>query len=416
MNSERKITQKEHGLGIKPYVLLFMLFTIHCSLITFVYAQSPQQEYEKMQRDIRKQSKKLASVKKTEQNVLDELRKTTAELNEIEKQLTSQRGKIKKIQQTINALDADIINKKEGINKQDALLRKRLLALQKLSKENDALLILISSEDISQTARIFRYLQDISGYDHKIINKYKEDVAILSEKQAQFKKLSDELRVEEGKLTKLETSVKEKKKQRESLLVSVRKEKIHYERMISDLKESSNRLLRIIQQSEKEEAEKRKKREKTKKPGASTPQKKEEEPTEDSAFARLKGRLPWPAAGTVAIQYGSQVDPLFNLPVFRSGIHIKTALGTSVRSVHEGTVVFADDFKGYNKLVIVSHGNGYHTLYGNLNRIFLKNGVIIKDSESIGEVGESSALGTSGLYFEIRYKGKPLDPQQWLKK
>ncbi len=416
MNSERKITQKEHGLGINPYVLLFMLFTIHCLLITFVHAQSPQQEYEKMQRDIRKQSKKLASVKKTEQNVLDELRKTTAELNEIEKQLTSQRGKIKKIQQTINALDADINNKKEGINKQDSLLRKRLLALQKLSKENDALLILISSEDISQTARIFRYLQDISGYDHKIINKYKEDVAILSEKQAQFKKLSDELRVEEGKLTKLETSVKEKKKQRESLLVSVRKEKIHYERMISDLKESSNRLLRIIQQSEKEEAEKRKKREKTKKPGASTPQKKEEEPTEDSAFARLKGRLPWPAAGTVAIQYGSQVDPLFNLPVFRSGIHIKTALGTSVRSVHEGTVVFADDFKGYNKLVIVSHGNGYHTLYGNLNRIFLKNGVIIKDSESIGEVGESSALGTSGLYFEIRYKGKPLDPQQWLKK
>jgi septal ring factor EnvC (AmiA/AmiB activator) len=46
----------------------------------------------------------------------------------------------------------------------------------------------------------------------------------------------------------------------------------------------------------------------------------------------------------------------------------------------------------------------------------LKNDAIIKDNEPVGEVGDSAALGSSGLYFEIRYKGKPLDPQQWLRK
>jgi septal ring factor EnvC (AmiA/AmiB activator) len=66
--------------------------------------------------------------------------------------------------------------------------------------------------------------------------------------------------------------------------------------------------------------------------------------------------------------------------------------------------------------VVVSHGGSYHTLYGNLSKIFLENGAIIKEGEAIGDVGESTALGTSGLYFEIRYKGKPLDPQQWLSK
>jgi septal ring factor EnvC (AmiA/AmiB activator) len=120
--------------------------------------------------------------------------------------------------------------------------------------------------------------------------------------------------------------------------------------------------------------------------------------------------------GKLAIRYGSQVDPLFNLPVFRSGIHIRTATGSTVTAVSAGKVVYAAEFKGYGQLVVISHGGGYHTLYGNLAKIFLANDAIIKENEAIGEVGESTALGASGLYFEIRYKGKPLDPQQWLRK
>jgi septal ring factor EnvC (AmiA/AmiB activator) len=118
----------------------------------------------------------------------------------------------------------------------------------------------------------------------------------------------------------------------------------------------------------------------------------------------------------VAIKYGSQLDPVFNLPVFRSGVHIKAASAAPVKAVNQGKVVFADEFKGYGQMVILSHGDGYHTLYGNLSRIFTKNGSIIKEDQQLGEVGDSDALGSHGLYFEIRYRGKPLDPQQWLKK
>lgn len=390
-------------------ILLCLLFTVHCSLFTDVFAESPHDEYKQIQKDIKTHKKKLESVKKVERSVIEELRKTNAELDEIENQLTVQRGKIKKIQNNISALQVDINNNKESLNLQGNLLKKRLRVLQRISKGNDALLILIGGEDISQTLRTLRYISDISTYDYRLINKYKEAVMVLSEKQNNLKKLSSDLKTEEKKLTRLEGSLKEKKKEREALLVSVRKEKKTYEKMIKELQEASNRLMRIIQESERRESELRKKR--GTKPGA-----KEEEPVEDSGFARLKGRLSWPVNGTVAIHYGTQVDPLFNLPVFRSGIHIKTSNGSSVKAVHEGKVVFADDFKGYGQLVIISHGGGYHTLYGNLSKIFLKNGAIIKEHTIIGEVGESSTIGASGLYFELRYKGKPLDPQQWLKK
>lgn len=395
-------------------VFLAVFFLVLSSLFSFLayaaFAQNSQDEYKRIQKDLKTHKKKLESVKKIEKSVIEDLRKTNAELNEIETQLKTQKEKIKKIQNNIASVQTDIQNNENAIQVQGGRLKKRVRILQRLNIESDTLLILMSGEDISQTMRIMRYIRDISAYDYSLINKYKETVKVLNEKQDKLRKLFSELKAEELKLAKLDESLKGKKKERETLLVSVRKEKSTFEKMIKELKESSNRLMRIIEESEKHEKELRRKKGSKGKPG------KEEEPLEDSSFSRLKGRLPWPVSGSIAIQYGTQVDPLFNLPVFRSGIHIKASGGSNVKAVHEGKVVFADDFKGYGQLVIVSHGSGYHTLYGSLSRIFLKNGAIIKENQALGEVGESNTLGTPGLYFEVRYKGKSLDPQQWLRK
>lgn len=143
------------------------------------------------------------------------------------------------------------------------------------------------------------------------------------------------------------------------------KKKGVFENMIKELKETSNRLLTIIRDTERQAREERKRRGAKTRPGT-----KEEEVQDDSGFGKLKGKLPWPVTGKVAVQYGTQVDPIFNLPVFRSGIHVKTENGAPVKAVHEGKVVFADNFKGYGQLIIISHGSGYHSLYGNLAKIF----------------------------------------------
>ncbi|HEX8949547.1 MAG TPA: peptidoglycan DD-metalloendopeptidase family protein [Dissulfurispiraceae bacterium] len=374
-------------------------------------AERPREEYSRIQKSLKSHKKKLESVKKVEQTVLVDLRKTTAELNAIERQLAQQREKIKTIQRNIVNLQEDIKTDSAALQMQKGHLKKRLRTLLTFNIEKDAFLVLLSGDDVAQSLRIVRYLKDISAYDYGLITKYKEDLRVLAEKETGLRELSAELKIEENKLAKLESDLKDKKKEREAILVNVRKEKGVYENMIKELKEASNRLLSIIRESERHEKELRKKKRTRLRPG--TPGTKEE-PQEDSDFLRQKGKLHWPVNGSVAIHYGSQVDPLFNLPVFRSGIHIKTESGAPVRAVHDGRVVFADDFKGYGRLIIVSHGSGYHTLYGNLAKIFSKNGAIIKENQVIGEAGESSTLGTSGLYFEIRYKGKPLDPQQWL--
>jgi ABC-type Fe3+/spermidine/putrescine transport system ATPase subunit len=174
---------------------------------------------------------------------------------------------------------------------------------------------------------------------------------------------------------------------------SVKREETSYSRMLKELKNASQKILDIIRESEKAE---------------------KEEPFATKNFSGLKGKLPWPVEGKIAIHYGSQKDPQFNTPIFRSGTYIQSNADSLAKAVHSGKVVFAEWFKGYGQLVIVNHGDGYHTLYGSLSEIFTKVGDIIKGKQAIGRVGNSGIVNSPGLYFELRYKGKPLDPLQWL--
>lgn len=396
------------------FLLNIVVFVLSCGILLTgssfpASAGSPREEYKKVQRDIRKQKKKLAAATKTEKSVITDLRKVDSQLNDLEDQMTATRKQIARIKGNIASLEAEIVVNSKSLESQKVRLRKRLRTLQRINTEKEVILMLISDEDPSTILRISRSLSDISNRYNESIKNYRAELWRLGDKKKKLDTLVDNLKSEERSLARLEEAAKAKKKEKEALLASVRKDKETYQRMIEELKEDSDRLSKIIRESEKKEKSARKK-------GTKGTQRAAEELPADSAFTRMKGQLSWPVRGKLAIRYGSQVDPLFNLPVFRSGIHIKTAAGSSVTTVAEGKVVYAAEFKGYGKLVVVSHGGNYHTLYGNLAKIFLENGAIIKENESIGEVGESTALGTSGLYFEIRYKGKPLDPQQWLRK
>jgi septal ring factor EnvC (AmiA/AmiB activator) len=401
---------------------VFSLFFLPMSIFQFpsvtslpcvpkAFAERPQEEYKRIQKDIRTRSEQLESVKKEEQSVLEDLRKTTFGLNEIETRLDSQRAKIRRLNSNIMALQGEIASDSSVLQSQQERLKRRLRSLMMFTSNRDTLLALLSGEDVAQTLRIERYLRDISEFDYNLIKRYKGELQALAEKQTALRNLIADQTVQEKKLSKLEASLKDKQEQREVLLAKIRKEKGAYENMIRELKDASNRLLAIIRETEKKEQEAKRKR-----IGRAGPGQKQEEIPEDSLFRKMKGTLSWPVIGKVLLQYGTQLDPVFNLPVFRSGIYVKADSGTPVKAVHEGKVVFADNFRGYGELVIVSHGSGYHTLYGNLSKIFSKIGAIIKDQQVIGEVGESDTLGTSSLYFEIRYKGKPLDPLQWLRK
>ncbi|MCI0469010.1 MAG: peptidoglycan DD-metalloendopeptidase family protein [Nitrospirae bacterium] len=381
---------------------------------SFAHAQkkSPKEEYKKIQKELKERHKKLETIKKSEHATSENLMKIRIELTNIEGNISAQRKRIAVMQRNITALQTDINSRKSALQAQGSLLKKRLRVLQRVGAAKDPFIAIITGEEISDTLRMIRHINDISAYDYRLMEKYKRDIAALNERQMRFRALASELKTEEDGLLKLNDSMQQKKKEKEVLLAGLRRERDSYEKMIRELKQASSSLLRIIQESERKGRSLKIRETPLKK----RDQNKREEQLTDSEFLRLRGRLSWPVNGSLIFKYGSQTDPVFNLPIFRSGIHVKTAGNGPVKAVYSGKIVYAGDFKGYNKLMVVSHGSGYHTVYGNLGRIFLKDGAIIKEHENIGEVGESESLGMPALYFEVRHKGKPLDPLQWLSK
>jgi murein hydrolase activator len=133
----------------------------------------------------------------------------------------------------------------------------------------------------------------------------------------------------------------------------------------------------------------------------------------DTPMPALRQSLPWPTTGSVARRFGRTRDARFGTVVVHNGIDIATSAGAPVRSVHAGTVAFADTFDAVGRLVIVDHGREAYSLYGYLATVGVRRGDTVEAGDVVGTVGEAPA-GSPALYFELRVDGTPVDPLQWL--
>jgi murein hydrolase activator len=130
--------------------------------------------------------------------------------------------------------------------------------------------------------------------------------------------------------------------------------------------------------------------------------------------AAFKGTLPWPADGRVRSTFGRHKHPKFDTYTLQNGIEIEAPADAPVEAVHEGEVVFAERFKGYGLMVVVDHGGKHHSLYAHLGEARVHAGQKVAAGEVLGTVG-STTLEGPGLYFEMRFQGRPEDPLEWLR-
>jgi septal ring factor EnvC (AmiA/AmiB activator) len=115
----------------------------------------------------------------------------------------------------------------------------------------------------------------------------------------------------------------------------------------------------------------------------------------------IRGNLPWPASGVVNS--------------FGNGVLIKAVGGSEVHAVARGRVIYAGFLRGYGMLLILNHGNGWMSMYGNNESLLHGVGDEVEAGEAIGTASAVTGVNT-GVYFELRQGGKPVDPRSWLSK
>jgi septal ring factor EnvC (AmiA/AmiB activator) len=137
-------------------------------------------------------------------------------------------------------------------------------------------------------------------------------------------------------------------------------------------------------------------------------------PADAVPFERLRGHLPPPVDAPVVSGFGRQIDAQFHTKIEHKGIDFAAPLGADVRAVAAGRVRFAGWFRGYGKIVILDHGDGFFTVCGHLGDVLVKVDDEVAAGQVVGSVGDTGSLSGAGLYFELRQGSDAIDPVAWL--
>jgi septal ring factor EnvC (AmiA/AmiB activator) len=132
---------------------------------------------------------------------------------------------------------------------------------------------------------------------------------------------------------------------------------------------------------------------------------------EEARFATRRGSLASPVNGGFLHRYGSPRGG--GLHAEWRGEVFEVGDDAAVRAVHPGQTVFADWMRGYGFLVILDHGEGYLSLYGNNRELLTRQGEQVAAGDLIARAGATSSVIAPGLYFELRHKGRTLNPGPW---
>lgn len=117
-----------------------------------------------------------------------------------------------------------------------------------------------------------------------------------------------------------------------------------------------------------------------------------------------------PTNGKITLRFGQYYA---NSKLQSSGIFISAPIKQAVNAIDQGDVIFSDYLRGYGLLVIIDHGKGYLSLYGHNQNVYVKKDDRVHQGQVIASTGNTSAEGESGLYFEVRHMGRPIDPLIW---
>ncbi len=263
-----------------------------------------------------------------------------------------------------------------------------LLYQQYLGGKRQYLQLLLDNRDPNQAARDLQYYEYIARSRAAWLRVLREHLAQVNAVANQSRQKTEEIAALQREATSEMQQLEQDKRTRQQALhkVAFRLQQQRHE--IDRLQHNEARLSQLVERLAQLHAQ-----------------------DEKMPFESLKGRLPPPVKGKRTNKFGAHRA---DSPVLWKGWLLRAPTGQPVRAIAGGRVVFADWLRGFGNLLIIDHGKGYMSLYGNNETLYKQVGEIVHSGDTIAAVGDSGGNDNSGLYFELRYQGTPLDPAKWI--
>lgn len=342
-----------------------------------------------LKRKLKKQEKKLSSLGKKESSVLQTLESLRNRKKIRERELKIYKWNIKINQDRIQSLQKRLADQEMQLRWFRGVVKQRL---RRIYKDGDMFLVkvLFSADNFPNLLQRLKYMEKVIDYDGTIFEEYVNrltDLEIEKDKLLNIKETL--LDLEKGVLVK-KASLKEESIKKSSYLKKIKNQKSLAMQARIEMLRASKSLNQLIGKLKEKLVLK-----------------------EGPDFKDMRGRLGFPVKGKLTRGFGKKWDRKFGAYIVHNGINLKAIKGTRVTAVFFGKVLFTGFLEGYGNLVIIGHGKQYHTLYGNLDKILVKQGDVVEEGRVIGQSGDSGSLVGETLYFELRHKGKPIKPNPW---
>jgi len=288
----------------------------------------------------------------------------------------------------------------------------RLMFRHYVAGEGDALQLLMAGRDPNQTARDYHFLTLLSRAKAELIGG-------LRSAAAEKRRLAEAARAKGEELAGIEkqqqaerAGLLAQRQQRQAMLAKVADRIKAQRRELGALRRDEQRLARLIDGLARLAVAKPASKPRGRANGrpALRVERTPDPAAAGGAFAALKGRLRLPVRGEIAGRFGT---PRAEGGASWKGVYIRATEGAQVQAVAAGRVVFSDWLRGFGNLLILDHGDGFLSVYGNNESLLLEAGENAAAGAAIATVGNSGGNPQSGLYFELRHQGQAFDPLKW---
>ena len=362
----------------------------------------PKEELSQLRGRIEAMQKRLAAAEGARSEAADGLRDSERAISESNRSLRDLAAKQRAIQARLIDLQQQETRAGNDIESQQRLLARQLYQ-QYIGNQPDAVKLLLNREDPNRIARDLHYLTYLARMRAEQIRTLRASIRQLDDLEEETKQQSEALAAVQAEQQAQREKIEREKQTRRDVLQKVARQIESQRHEISKLNRDEQRLARLVEQISQMIARSR----------AETPRNDRlpDSSTDGSAFAELKGKLSLPVRGELKGRFGS---PRADGGLSWKGVFIASQPNQEVRAIAAGRVVFADWLRGFGNLLIIDHGGGYMSLYGNNESLFKQVGQAARGGETISAVGNSGGNTDYGLYFEMRHQGKAFDPLSWV--
>lgn len=297
-------------------------------------------------------------------------------------------------QQDLDSLQSKYSAQQKDLQSQKEYLSRRLVEAYKLGRMN-YLKLMLQANTASDLLRAYQYVTFLAREDQRRLDQYRGSMKDIETTRLNLEQESRNLAQLKEDSQKAQVDLIRSRNEKLQLLSAIQNQREMHLDALSELKAAANQLQSFFRSQD-----------------SSAPT----ETIEGVSMEHYRGLLDWPVRGKVVRDFGMQKHPKFGTVTMNNGIEISAEDGTDVKAVFAGQVVFAEWFKGYGKCIIVLHPGGFYSLYAHDSDLLVQRGDAVQKGQVIAHVGSTASLIGPGLYFEIRDKQQPVNPNGWLRK